>query len=88
MSQVSLRCALCAFRCSAERHAFAVLLHQRHQAAWRPGLQQEQVLKQVGGTAALHRVTSQHAAQEVLQHRRHLSTGEYDVINYCQAANW
>lgn len=61
-------------RCSAERHAFAVLLHQRHQAAWWGSLQQERVLQQISGAGALLRVSSQHAAQEVLQHRGHLNT--------------
>lgn len=61
-------------RRSAERHAFAVLLHQGHQAARRAGLQQERVLQQVSGAGALLGITSQHAAQEVLQHRRHLNT--------------
>ncbi len=79
-----------AFRCSAERHAFAVLLHQRHQAARGAGLQQEWVLEQLGGAGALPCVTSQHAAQEVLQHGRHLNnrvtsstTGSYNHLWCC-----
>lgn len=62
------------FRSSAERHAFAVLLHQWHQAAGRASLQQERVLQQVGCTVSLFCVTSQHAVQKVLQHRGHLNT--------------
>lgn len=61
-------------RSSAKRHAFAVLLHQWHQAAGRASLQQERVLQQADGTGSLFCVTSQHAVQEVLQHRGHLNT--------------
>ena len=60
--------------CSAERHALAVLLHQGDEAARRAGLQQERVLQQLGGARPLLGITSQHAAKEVLQHRRHLNT--------------